>query len=329
MSRTRVLSRPIVLLLALSLALVGLGGTSVSASAVTARHITGTVTGTDGVPLGNITVIASFFCSCEGFGPGPATQTADDGTYDLYVAASDDSLTQDTAFVSFEDPTGVYATEFYNNAVSVWGSYGIGPQGASGVDVRLELSGHIAGTVAEADGTPIAGASVTVDFADPNDSGWLDTRVRTKTAEDGSYDVSRLPASTYSLTITSPYGTVEYPKLVVAAGTTVRRNVRFPYAQQVDNRRRPRIVGKAKVGHKVTAKPGAWNPSRVTLRYRWVVGGRPVARATHASYRLRAADVGKRLRVRVTASAPKFRSRTVTSEARTIRAKHSSPRTRR
>lgn len=62
----------------------------------------------------------------------------------------------------------------------------------------------------------------------------------------------------------------------------------------------PKVTGKAKVGRKLTAKPGAWSPRPVTLKYQWLRNGKVVKGATRATYKLSAKDRGKRVSVRVT-----------------------------
>jgi hypothetical protein len=64
---------------------------------------------------------------------------------------------------------------------------------------------------------------------------------------------------------------------------------------------KPVIKGKAKVGQKLKAKAGAWSP-KPALSYQWYRGGKAIAKATAATYKVKAADKGKRLTVKVTAS---------------------------
>ncbi|WP_215814464.1 hypothetical protein [Pimelobacter sp. 30-1] len=63
----------------------------------------------------------------------------------------------------------------------------------------------------------------------------------------------------------------------------------------------PRVAGTAKVGKKLTAKPGTWAPT-ATLRYQWLRNGKVIKGATRATYKLAKADRGKRVSVRVTAT---------------------------
>jgi hypothetical protein len=64
----------------------------------------------------------------------------------------------------------------------------------------------------------------------------------------------------------------------------------------------PTISGTAQVGAALTATPGSWGPSPVSLAYQWIRSGTPIAGATGSSYSLSSADQGKQLTVSVTGS---------------------------
>lgn len=64
----------------------------------------------------------------------------------------------------------------------------------------------------------------------------------------------------------------------------------------------PSINGTPKVGGKLTARAGAWSPSGATYSYQWLANGETVRGATHRSFAPRAAQVGQRLQVQVSAS---------------------------
>lgn len=79
------------------------------------------------------------------------------------------------------------------------------------------------------------------------------------------------------------------------------------------NRTEPRILGEPNVGSTLTATRGLWTGSPTAYRFQWVrcpdSGGRPdgsdcaaIGGATTQQYVLASADVGRRLRVRVTAT---------------------------
>ncbi|GAB4004158.1 hypothetical protein [Nocardioides ultimimeridianus] len=79
----------------------------------------------------------------------------------------------------------------------------------------------------------------------------------------------------------------------------------------------PTIVGTARVGRTLTAKPGTWSPG-ATLRYQWLRNGRVITGATRATYALVRADRGTRITVRVTGSHSGYLTVVRTSAARRI-----------
>jgi hypothetical protein len=75
----------------------------------------------------------------------------------------------------------------------------------------------------------------------------------------------------------------------------------------------PRITGKAKVGALLKATRVRWSPAPVTVRYQWYAGSRAIKGARSSTLRVGKALVGKRLKVRVTASKPGYRTDVATS----------------
>lgn len=65
----------------------------------------------------------------------------------------------------------------------------------------------------------------------------------------------------------------------------------------------PVITGTAKVGRRLTATAGTWTPAPTSVAYQWLANGTPIAGATGSTLVLKAAQVGKRVSVRVTAKA--------------------------
>ena len=65
----------------------------------------------------------------------------------------------------------------------------------------------------------------------------------------------------------------------------------------------PTIAGTPTVGSVLTADAGRWSPSHAKRHLQWYAGGHRVAGATGASYQVRQADLGRRITVRVTATA--------------------------
>jgi YVTN family beta-propeller protein len=76
----------------------------------------------------------------------------------------------------------------------------------------------------------------------------------------------------------------------------------------------PKIVGMARVGHKLAVRPGTWAPAKVTLRYHWYAGGKAIAEATKTTLKLTKNQKGKRITVKVTGSKPGYASVTKTSK---------------
>lgn len=76
---------------------------------------------------------------------------------------------------------------------------------------------------------------------------------------------------------------------------------------------KPKIVGRPRVGHKVTADPGKWSPKSAQLSYQWLRAGLPIARATSSKYTLTADDLGQQLQVQVTGTIPGNVTDTATS----------------
>ncbi len=75
----------------------------------------------------------------------------------------------------------------------------------------------------------------------------------------------------------------------------------------------PTISGSAVVGQTLSATVAGWDPTPTRLTYQWLANGSPIRRATGATYRLVAANVGRTISVRVTGTAPGRASVTLTS----------------
>ncbi|WP_148615789.1 DUF3152 domain-containing protein [Nocardioides rubriscoriae] len=85
------------------------------------------------------------------------------------------------------------------------------------------------------------------------------------------------------------------------------------------NRREPRVVGQARFGRTLTARPGRWSTAPDRFRFRWLRGGEPVRGARSPRYAPAPEDVGRRLRLEVTAYAEGHRPATVRSTAVVVR----------
>jgi hypothetical protein len=75
----------------------------------------------------------------------------------------------------------------------------------------------------------------------------------------------------------------------------------------------PSIEGAVSVGHTVTADPGRWSPSSVSLSYQWLGDGAPIDGATADTYTIAAADLDHELQVQVTATLEGYETTTASS----------------
>jgi hypothetical protein len=82
----------------------------------------------------------------------------------------------------------------------------------------------------------------------------------------------------------------------------------------------PTISGTAKVGSTLTAKPGSWGPSGVKLAYQWLRDGSAISGATSSTYKLVAADAGKKISVKVTGTLAGYTTASKTSAQVTVAA---------
>jgi hypothetical protein len=77
----------------------------------------------------------------------------------------------------------------------------------------------------------------------------------------------------------------------------------------------PTISGTAMLGATLTASPGSWSPAPATVSYQWLRAGVKITGATAKAYKPVAADVGKVVAVKVTATKPGFITTTLVSMA--------------
>jgi len=81
--------------------------------------------------------------------------------------------------------------------------------------------------------------------------------------------------------------------------------------------KRPRIKGVATAGERLKVTRGTWNPTTITRTVQWLANGKKIKGATKNRLRLTDALVGKRISVKVVASAPGRTPVTVTTRRTT------------
>lgn len=80
----------------------------------------------------------------------------------------------------------------------------------------------------------------------------------------------------------------------------------------------PSVAGTFTVGETLTAKPGVWGPTPVTLTYRWLRDGASITGATASTFKLTSTDAGKAISVRVTGSKSGYPTVTKTSTSKRV-----------
>ena len=209
---------------------------------------------------------------------------------------------------------------------------------AETVPVPGAVSGTITGLVVETDGSPAAGVDVCLRKMDGGpvtvDIGVLDAG--------GRYTFSGVPAGTYHLlfitssptcgasqTGSAPYEPQYYrfqgalaaaAPLVIGTGSedlVLEDVVLTAYgagvAKELHAHVAPSITGTAQIGQTLTAGPASWYPAPTTVVRQWLADGIPISGATGATYTVTAAEAGKPITVRETASGPDLVTTAATS----------------
>jgi surface antigen len=95
--------------------------------------------------------------------------------------------------------------------------------------------------------------------------------------------------------------------------TATSASTRAVATGRIDVSTAPRVTGSPNVGTVLRLSPGTYSPADASLRVQWLRDGKPIARATGRTRTVSAADVGRRLSVRVTYKATGYAARTVTT----------------
>ncbi|WP_458816664.1 CHAP domain-containing protein [Leucobacter sp. HY1908] len=91
-----------------------------------------------------------------------------------------------------------------------------------------------------------------------------------------------------------------------ATGWNVAQHPRGIGVQTLSKRPTPVVKGEVRVGEKLSASIGAWEPAPVTRKLQWTRNGKAISGATGTSYTLTAGDLGAKIALNVSASKPGF-----------------------
>lgn len=125
--------------------------------------------------------------------------------------------------------------------------------------------------------------------------------------------ISRATKSTYTLTSSDrdKLISVRVTQTKTSHTSQVATSASASYTIAVDGA--PTIIGATKVGRPLSVSVADSDPLEAAVRVQWLRNGVAVSGATNMVYVLGSADVGKKLSVRVTYTAPGYISKTVTS----------------
>lgn len=304
-----------------------------AASAAVNATVTGRVVDAAGAPVAGLRVYAGEVKVEPDFAyvrEAGAAVTGADGRYRIKAKATGSSVTVCTAgddrFVGRcfgkavgrgdGDPYAPYLPQDKYQLPEYKGTSVAITEGAvtKNIDFRLSPPARVRGIVKNADGGVVIGQQVTV-----------------RSSSSGCAEVCREPIfhgetdlnGRYDIAITDP---VDSPATycVIVQGRPIRygsvsdegyysceKSIRtgevvdvpttyFP--GNIVNVETPYWVGTPKVGWTISARPGKWDPADVTLSYAWFAGSRKLG--TGPTYTVKAAELGQRIILRTTATAP-------------------------
>lgn len=179
--------------------------------------------------------------------------------------------------------------------------------------------------------TPANGASVA-----PNDGLFTWNAPPTAGAQPASYRFQRRKLGTTGLTEdVGTKATAWAPTATLADGTWEWRVValdtagkeigstgntwrQFTVSGKPVANQAPILSGSGEVGSTLTVQAPTWTPSDVTERWEWLRNNAPIDGATDTTYELTSADLGRQIRLRVTASKPGYADGITLSEPVTV-----------
>lgn len=310
--------------LVVTLGLVSAVPSTASAAAGTGT-ITGVITDTQGNRLKGVTIASRI--PEDVTQPAASATTAADGSYSLKVPA--DAGVQVCARATGRIPTCFDSTRGFvidrTPSTTPWAGVGTRLDVAAGatrrgIDFQVPAPAHIRGLLTDTAGRPVAGVAVQA-FTD--DVRGNDDRASAVSNSAGRYDIAltgQLDSPVdYCLDVAAAaddgYARVRRYQTdqgdgnyfgcerTVSAGAILTDNVTLTAdgTSQVKNLATPYFVGTPKVGYRLAARPGRWEPAGVSLTYAWFDGSRLIG--TGPTYVVRAAELGHPITIVATAVA--------------------------
>jgi formylglycine-generating enzyme required for sulfatase activity/protocatechuate 3,4-dioxygenase beta subunit len=165
--------------------------TGINASLAKASSISGKVTGLDGIELSTVELDLERLGDDGQWHWHADTETDEDGDYEL------SGLKPGVYRIEFEDESGEYAVEYYNNAVEfdLATNINLGNEQHLTIDASMLLGSRISGKVTGPDGSPLA--DVWVEAFRLNSKGKWEWYEDTEANADGTYQIGGLPNGTY------------------------------------------------------------------------------------------------------------------------------------
>ena len=165
--------------------------TGINASLAKASSISGKVTGLDGIELSTVELDLERLGEDGEWHWHADTETDEDGDYEL------SGLKPGVYRIEFEDESGEYAVEYYNNAVEfdLATNINLGNEQHLTIDASMLLGSRITGKVTGPDGSPLP--DVWVEAFRLNSKGKWEWYEDTEANADGTYQIGGLPDGTY------------------------------------------------------------------------------------------------------------------------------------
>ncbi|RNL65704.1 hypothetical protein EFK50_01235, partial [Nocardioides marmoriginsengisoli] len=281
-----------------------------------AGQISGRVTDTAGTPLAN----ASVSFERTKFGGSFGVQTDANGYYSTTTVFGGGLVKGDFRVSArhddYSDPDAAsHELEYWNNATSYDTAtpVTVSPGATTGsIDFTLDVAPRLRLTVKDPDGNPVpnAGVGIWVFY----DGAWGPYQAGPNlTDDDGIYRRNLRIGDRFKFFIDPPAGVggvkewydnayTEATASEVSAtahGQVVIIEIKLGPAPAVTGTT-PTISGTPQVDQVLTATPGAWGPSGVSLAYQWFAGADEITGATNPTYTPVTGDIGEAITVEVT-----------------------------